>query len=426
MVKGTDIRRELQRTHPDYVVYVPGSMDGSTHDTGNEHFLVFDGPDGNLMVVWTQSTREGMADQRIAFSKSKDEGASWARPKIIAGPKPPAEGGLCSWGFPLVAKSGRIYVLYSKHIGVNDWGTHTTGLMAGICSDDMGAHWSGEQLIAMRRSKWDNPDESVPANWIVWQKPERLSGGKYLGGFTRWVSPSVRHAPPNETWTAAESVVEFMRWENIDDDPEVKNIKISNFMVDDEALRVGHPQDSQVSLVQEPSTVKLPDGRLFCVMRTATGHPYYTVSGDRGETWDEPAVLKYDDNSVAFRHPCSPCPIYPLDDDGRYMFLYHNHDGHFGKWDQYDSTWHRRPLYAALGEFREAAKQPIWFSGPKFLMDNAGVALGYEDGRADLAMYASLTNRSGRRILWYPERKFFLLGRNITDQWLAGLEVPGM
>ena len=46
-VKET-LQRELQRSQPDYFVYVPGSFDGSTHDGHNEHFLVFDGPDGSL------------------------------------------------------------------------------------------------------------------------------------------------------------------------------------------------------------------------------------------------------------------------------------------------------------------------------------------------------------------------------------------
>ena len=47
----TDLDLELRRGEPDYVVYRPHSVDGSTFDTGNEHFLVFDGPDGSLMAV---------------------------------------------------------------------------------------------------------------------------------------------------------------------------------------------------------------------------------------------------------------------------------------------------------------------------------------------------------------------------------------
>ena len=72
--------REIQRTKPDYIVYRPGSVDGSTFDTGNEEFLVFDGPDGSLMAVWTQSSYEGAGDHRIVFARSADEGRTWSDP----------------------------------------------------------------------------------------------------------------------------------------------------------------------------------------------------------------------------------------------------------------------------------------------------------------------------------------------------------
>ena len=132
----------LHDTRPDFVVYVPGSMDGSTGDTGNEHFLVFDAPDGGLAAAWTQSTQEGRADQRIVFARSSDEGVTWTAPQVIAGNDVPAGAGMASWGFPLISTSGRIYVIYSRHIGVNDIWTHTTGQMAGVWSDDNGTTWS--------------------------------------------------------------------------------------------------------------------------------------------------------------------------------------------------------------------------------------------------------------------------------------------
>lgn len=418
-----NIQEELHRTKPDYVVYVPRSMDGSTFDTGNEHFLVFDGPDGKLKAVWTQSTFEGQPDQRIVFSESPDEGRTWTPPRVIAGPVPSAKGNMASWGFPMVTKSGRIYVIYNKHIGVNDVFTHTTGLMAGIYSDDGGKTWSSEQIIPMRRSKWDHPDKNIPANWIVWQKPERLSEGKYFVGFTRWVSSAVRHPPPVNHWTACESVVEFMRFENLDEDPEVKDIQISWYACDDAALRVGFPGHPEVSVVQEPSIVSLPDGRLFAVMRTARGSPYYSVSKDHGRTWSQPDVLRYRDDGEPLLHPCSPCPIYAIG-GGKYIILFHNHDGHFQNFGPFDTLYHRRPIYIALGEYRQGARQPIWFSQPKFFMDNDGVPLGYGKGRADLAMYSSLTIRHGNIVLWYPDRKFFLLGKRITPEFLSDLRVP--
>ena len=36
-----DIQVELGRSKSDYIVYVPRGLDGSTFDSGNEHFLVF-------------------------------------------------------------------------------------------------------------------------------------------------------------------------------------------------------------------------------------------------------------------------------------------------------------------------------------------------------------------------------------------------
>ena len=417
-----DIEKELQRSQPDYIVYKPCSLDGSTFDTGNEHFLVFDGPDGSLMAVWTQSTFEGQPDQRIMFSQSINEGEKWAAPQVIAGPKPGEKGNMASWGFPMVSKKGRIYVLYSKHIGINDIWTHTTGLMAGIYSDDAGKTWSQEQIIPMPRSKWDNPNPEIPVNWIVWQKPQRLSEGKYFVGFTRWVSSAVRHKPPIDSWIASESVVEFMRFENIDEDPEPKDIQVSHFASNDEALKVGFPDHPELSVVQEPSIVALPDKRLFVVMRTATGHPYYSISQDAGSSWIQPQVLRYYDDGPALLHPLSPCPIYSIS-EGKYILLYHNHDGHFKNWGPTDTEQNRRPLYLALGEYRAGAKQPIWFSNPKFMMDSAGVGLGPHK-RPGLSMYASFTIRNNKRVLWYPERKFFLMGKQITSEWLDDLQVP--
>ena len=49
------IQTTLYSTRPDFVVFVPQVAADGVTDTGNEHFLVFDGPDKSLMVVWTQS-----------------------------------------------------------------------------------------------------------------------------------------------------------------------------------------------------------------------------------------------------------------------------------------------------------------------------------------------------------------------------------
>jgi hypothetical protein len=93
-----------------------------------------------------------------------------------------------------------------------------------------------------------------------------------------------------------------------------------------------------------------------------------------------------------------------------------------------DTSYHRRPVYLVPGRFRAGADQPVWFDEPKFFMDHDGTPLGKPGtkGRLDLALYASFTVRQGRAVLWYPDRKFFLLGRVIGDEWLqSGNPAPG-
>jgi len=426
------IPSQLRITKPDYVVFVPEVTDEGVNDTGNEHFLVFDGPDGSLMAVWTQSSAEAQPDQHITFSRSTDEGATWSKPRIIAGPKKPGEGPIASWGYPLVSRKGRIYVLYSQHAGQFDTYVHTTGWLHGICSDDLGATWSKPQNVPVARSIHDNPDPAMPPNMICWQKPLRLGkDGKYLAGFTRWTSFAVRK-PATKSWISADSRVEFMQFENVDENPEPGQLKIRWFAANEKALAVPFPEHPEVSACQEPTLVKLPDGRLFCVMRTSAGSPFWSVSGDAGETWTQPRRLLRKDRGEPLLQPLSPCPMYDVGGNeagsGHYALFIHNHDGHYQGYGPTDSRYHRRPIYLVPGRFQVGAEQPVWFDEPRLFMDHDGVSLGkpHTHGRLDLALYSSLTVCHGQPVLWYPERKFFLLGRKLpNDLWEASKTSAG-
>ncbi len=422
------IPTQLHITKPDFIVFVPEVTDTGVNDTGNEHFLVFDGPDGSLMAVWTQSSAESMPDQHITFSRSTDEGVTWSKPRIIAGPKKPGDGFMASWGYPLVSKSGRVYVLYSQHIGKHDSFVHHTGWLHGIFSDDNGASWSAPQNVPVARSINDNPDPNMPPNMLCWQKPVRLGRDeKYFAGFTRWTSFAVRK-PATKAWTTADARVEFMRFENVDENPEPKDLKISWFASNEKALAVPVPGHPENSACQEPTVVKLPDGRLFCVMRTFSGSPFWSVSADGGETWTEPRRLLRKDNGEALLHPLSPCPMYDMGGatagSGRYALFIHNHDGHYKGAGPNDTGKHRRPIHLVAGRFQAGADQPIWFDEPRLFFDHDGVSLGKPGtaGRLDLALYSSFTVRNGQAVLWYPERKFFLLGRIIGDEWFKKAE----
>ncbi|MBM4026683.1 MAG: exo-alpha-sialidase, partial [Planctomycetes bacterium] len=152
-------------TRPDYIVYVPKGHEDGAYDRVNEHFLVFNGPDGSLMTIWTQEWQvpgQGNVNHTI-FARSTDEGQTWSPPQTIAGPcrvDDPAH--MANWAFPMVSKSGRIYVIYNAYHGVKGWIAFHTGTMAGSYSDDLGANWAAPQEIPMPDSPYDDPGCGIP------------------------------------------------------------------------------------------------------------------------------------------------------------------------------------------------------------------------------------------------------------------------
>jgi len=423
------LQREAMRTQPDYVTYIPKSWDSSTQDSHNEHFLVFEGPRNWLMAIWTQSLAKPGPVNRIVFSRSKDGGKTWERPRHVAGPKTVDDKTLmASWGFPMVSKSGRIYVLWTQHQGVWGWIDMHCGTMDGCYSDDDGETWSKPQTIPMPKSPHDDPEGKVPGEWIVWQLPERDLTGKYFVGYSHWLHPKRARLKEVESWTQIESVVEFMRFENIDADPEVKDIEVTYSGWGEKALRVPHFIHPELSIAQEPSIVRLPDKRLFCTMRTNTGYVWYSLSSDDGRTWTNTRPLLRKDFGEPILQPLGCCPIYRLA-DGRYVLFHHNNRGNVKAKPEATSE-PRRPAFVALGEFRPDADQPIWFSRSKQLMDSDNIGPdGTEPNEerrmsTNVAVYTSFTTRDGQNVLWHPDRKFFLLGKIVTDEFLADLTVP--
>ena len=57
-------------------------------------------------------------------------------------------------------------------------------------------------------------------------------------------------------------------------------------------------------------------------------------------------------------------------------------------------------------------------------MDTDGVPIGPRN-RTECGVYTSFTSRRGNDVLWHPDRKFFLLGKRITRDFLADLKAPG-
>ncbi len=412
---------EWQRSDPDAVVYLPRG----TGDEDNEHFLVFEAPGGQeLLALWTQSSCEGRGDNRLMLARSAD-GDSWSEPVRIAGARPQSGDLQASWGFPIVSRSGRIYVFFTRETAIVDNNRQGSGAMGCIASDDGGHSWSEPANIPMARNRFDHEDPAVPRNWIVWQLPIRDRRGKPVAGYTQCTSQSrLPHTYPN--WVDQDSRSAFMRFENIDDDPTPDDLALTWLPEDREGLEVTDTLYPDISVAQEPATVLLPDGGLFCIMRTMTGHIWYSLSADDGVTWRDPEVLR-DAKGDPIPHPMSPCPLFRLA-DGRFLLVYHNNPGRKGEYDQFRRTWERNqsnflrhPTFIAVGRFSAADHQPLRFGPPHKLLDTEGVTIGPK-GTAEIATYPSLTEWRGHRMLWYPDRKFYLLGKHLPDSLLTTID----
>ena len=204
---------------------------------------------------------------------------------------------------------------------------------------------------------------------------------------------------------------------------------IANCIDDESQQDVDLAEMPQATFITtEPSVVVFPDGRLFTTFRTRTGRIWYTVSSDDGESWRKLEILCYRDKGEPFKHPMTCCPIYQLK-DGRYLLFFNNND-YFASAQKAGLSMpegmgiftHRRPAFIAVGEFRPDAYQPIWFSKPKQILDNDGVIVSLK-GTNEIATYPSFTMYKGKQILWYPDRKYYLLGKYITDEILADMNV---
>ena len=412
-----DPATDWKRSNPDVVVYLPRG--GDTNDGDNEHFLVFEAPrSGELLAMWTQSSVEAHGDNHIVLARSGD-GINWSEPAWIVGTHKDTSETQASWGFPVVTRGGRIYCFYTKSDqGVRGGGS---GVMGGLYSDDDGRTWTGGSDIIVPSTLEDPSDQASPeiAGLIVWQLPIRNQQGLVLAGYTRSIRKS------------ALSSLHFMRFDNIDDDPEIADIEISWFPSNPAGVSL--PRYVVPQGCEEPSIALLPDGRLFTTMRTKTGFIWYTVSSDGGESWREPQTLRYEEDGEPIKHPLAPCPIYPLD-DGRYVLLFHNND-HFARHELYGDELprqhpdvhtgtvfaYRRPAFICVGEYHPRSHQPIWFSRPKQILDTGGVPVGPKS-TDEIATYTSLTRYKGRRTLWYPDRKHYLLGMHINDEMLTDMK----
>ena len=110
-----------------------------------------------------------------------------------------------------------------------------------------------------------------------------------------------------------------------------------------------------------------------------------------------------------FPHPRSPCPIYDWKGNeagsGLYFSFVHMKFDMGGK----SAYQERGPLYLIAGRFDPNGDQPIRFAAPKL----------FAPRKAGNSFYSSYTVVDGQGILWFPDRKYYLLGRKIGPEWFG-------
>ncbi len=420
------LENEWERSEPDLLAYIPDDFVGA--DACNQHFLVVKTPPGSFLGFWTQSTFENAGDQRVVVSRSLDRGRSWSKPYTIDGPQPgdPRGTGLASWGFPIVAPGlladggHRVYYIYNKNVGLDDAREDTTGLVRCRWSDDDGLSWSEETMdFPIAPSAISHPDPTMPPNWIVYQNIFSVPGSHVIAPFTRWASntfdPAVKLSLNLlEHW----SEICFLRFENILTERDPHKLVATTWPKSQHGIQVENPWRPGVSVAQEPTVQALADGRLICVFRTLTGANYYALSEDDGRSWDEPRVLRYEPGGNPVLNPMAPSPLYRLR-DGRYLLLFYNNDGSAnGGKSPVDSKRNRYPVWLTVGrEIPGEREHPLRFGPPKIFTTSNGILLPYTGG-TQVAVYPSLVDDGQERVLFYPDRKHYLLGKYITDEWL--------
>lgn len=420
-----DPKTEWMRTGPDAVIYVPKEDLGP--DCDNETLVVTPTSDGSeLLAIWTQSSVECNGDNRIMLSRSSD-GINWSNPEVITGATKAGEK-QSSWAVPMYTKSGRLYICFMQETDHGEPVLHRceSGEMGMMYSDDNGHTWSEKGFVSLPRNRHNHPDPQIDPAWWIFQAPIRDAEDRFVLGYTIIKSPALQKVKLNDPH--AETRQAFLRFENLDENPEPEDVRVT--IEPSDGLEVYDPDYPGNTVAQEGAPVLLPDGRLFATMRTMTGYIYYTVREKDGWRTPEP-MIGWDGKPVP--HPLSPCPIYRLE-DGTYLCVTNNNSGIRDDFEKKDDsitiadlywknrTLHRNPLYWIAGVYDPEGKQPIRFGKPMKFLDTGDVALGQRKGELSTPGYAALTQWKGKTMFWYPDRKFNLLGKEITGEFLERLK----
>ena len=102
---------DWRRTDPDLVFFLPTQPPQFVEAV--DHVLVDVTPGGDLLAVWTYGAKADASDQTVLYARSEDGGRTWSEPGEFD-PPGPKYGQVACFGFPVISRTGRIYVFYNK------------------------------------------------------------------------------------------------------------------------------------------------------------------------------------------------------------------------------------------------------------------------------------------------------------------------
>lgn len=248
--------------------------EGSVRRIGEGSFIRLN--DNSILFAFTEflGGREDEDIARISCISSTDEGESWSE-RMVLFEKSANDVNIMSFSFLRMGNGdiGAFYIVKNK---------------------------DGSDTIVMRRSSDEGKTWSEPLNCLsTLEKPDYfiLNNDRVLklkNG--RIILPLARHTI-------------------YDNDEELHKGELCFFYSDDDGctwkktdaeLKTPFPND-KIGF-QEPGLYELPDGRIWCYIRTLLGYQYECYSEDNGETWSTP------EPNVFFSSPASPMSVKDFKD----------------------------------------------------------------------------------------------------------------
>ncbi len=346
-----------------------------------------------LCVMTTGSGMEGATGQHIISQRSFDQGRTWVDRADVESPDGPE----ASYAVLLKVPSGRIYVFYNHNTdNVRSVIADDPPYPGGLCervdslgyyvfkySDDHGQSWSENRYAIPQRSfEIDRQNAYGGELKFFWNvgKPFIDEGVGFVpihkvGGFGYNFFTSNEGALLRSDNILTEQDPAAIRWETL---PE-----------GDVGLRTpagGGP------IAAEQSFSVLSDGSFYCVYRSVDGHPVYSYSRDKGQTWDPPAYKRYA-NGRLMKHPRAANFAWKTS-NGKYLYWFHNHGG-----KSFDD---RNPVWIVGGEEIDSpAGRVIRWSQPEILLydEDPYIRMSYPDLiEEDGAFYVTETQKDIARL----------------------------